>query len=66
MGAVAVIQWLVTLGVWYCLLIDVVGNYAGQQNLVNHQNWIPIIWGTSIVLALLHGIAIGRWRHERA
>jgi hypothetical protein len=47
------VQWSVVCGVWWCLLIDVLGNQAGQGG----GSWVPIIDGTLLVLAFVHGAA---------
>lgn len=64
MGAVAVnalvVQWMVVLGIWWCLLADVLGNQAGQQNMVDAANWEPIVAGTAAVGVFVHGVAVGR------
>jgi hypothetical protein len=49
-----VVQWIVVCGVWWCLLVDVLGNYAGQDHAAA---WVPIIDGTAGVLVFVHGAA---------
>ena len=51
----AVVQWLVVVGVWLAILVDVLGNQAGQRDAPNHDNWVPIVWGTSLVVAAAGG-----------
>lgn len=48
------VQWGVVLGCWWIALIDALGNYAGQDH---YPAWVPIIWATTLVLALAHGAA---------
>lgn len=48
------VQWGVTLGVWWALLINELGNWAGQGH---YAAYIPILWFITVVLALLHGAA---------
>lgn len=55
-------QWLVTLGVWYALLVDVLGNWAGQDHYAMTANWTPIVAGTTAIIVFLHGVMIGRLR----
>ena len=47
-----IVQWAVVTGVWWCLLIDALGNYAGQEH---GASWLPIIDGTAGAVALVHG-----------
>lgn len=54
------VQWLVVLGIWWCLFIDVLGNQAGQQDTANAANWKPIVVGTAAVGLFVHGAAVGR------
>lgn len=58
------VQWAVVCGIWWCALIDALGMWAGQDHA---RDWIPIIWATALILAFVHGAAVGRLvRHERA
>lgn len=50
------IQLWVVLGIWYALLVDVLGNYAGQRS----PCWLPIIYGVVGVILFIHGLMIGR------
>lgn len=45
------VQWGVVIGVWECLLVDVIGNWAGQDH---YPAWIPIIEGTAAFVVVLH------------
>jgi hypothetical protein len=51
------VQGLVVCGVWWALLVDVLGNYAGQDHA---PEWVPIIWGTIVSLVFVHLIALAR------
>lgn len=47
-------QWGVVIGVWVCLLVDVLGNYAGQGG----DEWLYIIVGTASVLVFVIAAAV--------
>lgn len=56
-----IVQWGVTLGVWYCLLVDSLGNWAGQQDCDHPENWLYIIGGCIVVLLGTHLAAMRAW-----
>jgi hypothetical protein len=41
----------VTVGVWWAILIDVLGDWSGQDHALC---WVPIIWGVIVMLVLAH------------
>jgi cytochrome c biogenesis protein CcdA len=45
------VQSAVLLGIWWCALIDAIGNWVGQDY---YPPWVPIIWGTVVVLVIAH------------
>lgn len=51
------VQGAVTCGVWWALLVDVLGNYAGQDHAAC---WVPIIWGAIVSLVFVHLICLAR------
>jgi hypothetical protein len=53
------VQSLVTCGIWWGLLIDVLGNNSGQGN---PACWGPIISGTAVTLAFTHLVCLARMR----
>jgi hypothetical protein len=44
------VQWSVVLGVWWALLIDVIGNWAGQDHTAN---WVALMQYTIAVIVLV-------------
>jgi len=50
-----IVQWTVVCGIWWGLLVDVLGNYAGQGH---GASWVPIIDGTAGVLVFVHGAMV--------
>jgi hypothetical protein len=53
------VQGAVTCGIWWCLLIDVIGNWAGQSHSAD-SSFVPIIVGTAVVLVFTHPVALAR------
>jgi hypothetical protein len=49
------VQGAVTCGVWWCLFVDVLGNFDGQGH---GACWLPIITGCAVVLIFVHLLAV--------